>query len=337
MFAGEGDPAAPTAASTCSPRASRPPACRPRSTRSRSTASTPTERPDIYGKVGNSGVSIATLDDMKVLYDGLRPVRPVDLGVDDHQRAGAHHPRHVPQHGHRPAPRALPRRAGPRAHRGRGRRAAGLGPGERAGHGAGRHPQGGPGPEHLHLLDRVLARDDGRHRRVVRRAPGPQLLLRVDLRLPHRRGRREPHQPARLHPGQRLHLRRGVPGPGHGHRRLRPQPLVLLLATAWTPSTPCSAGWPAASGPSPCATATAPTSAPRSSSTTCRPRAGRCTPRRWRSTTSAPRCRRSAPSTTTPTACTPTPTTRRSPRRPPSRCAGRSPSSWSSTGSGAWR
>ena len=31
----------------------------------------PDERPDIFGKVGNSGVSIATLDDMKVLYDGF--------------------------------------------------------------------------------------------------------------------------------------------------------------------------------------------------------------------------------------------------------------------------
>ena len=31
----------------------------------------PARRPDIYGKVGNSGVSIATLDDMKVLYDGF--------------------------------------------------------------------------------------------------------------------------------------------------------------------------------------------------------------------------------------------------------------------------
>ncbi len=31
----------------------------------------PDERPDIYGKVGNSGVSIATLDDLKVLYDGF--------------------------------------------------------------------------------------------------------------------------------------------------------------------------------------------------------------------------------------------------------------------------
>src|SRR5207249_8013349 len=31
----------------------------------------PDLRPDIYGKVGNSGVSIATLEDMKVLYDGF--------------------------------------------------------------------------------------------------------------------------------------------------------------------------------------------------------------------------------------------------------------------------
>ena len=31
----------------------------------------PDLRPDIYGKVGNSGVSIATLDDMKALYDGF--------------------------------------------------------------------------------------------------------------------------------------------------------------------------------------------------------------------------------------------------------------------------
>jgi methylmalonyl-CoA mutase len=31
----------------------------------------PDRRPDIYGKIGNSGVSIATLDDMKVLYDGF--------------------------------------------------------------------------------------------------------------------------------------------------------------------------------------------------------------------------------------------------------------------------
>src|SRR5262249_3244709 len=31
----------------------------------------PDPRPDVYGKVGNSGVSIATLDDMKALYSGF--------------------------------------------------------------------------------------------------------------------------------------------------------------------------------------------------------------------------------------------------------------------------
>ena len=38
----------------------------------------PDRRPDIYGKVGNSGVSIATLDDMKVLYSGFDLCAPDD-------------------------------------------------------------------------------------------------------------------------------------------------------------------------------------------------------------------------------------------------------------------
>ncbi|MFO6454220.1 MULTISPECIES: fused isobutyryl-CoA mutase/GTPase IcmF [unclassified Aeromicrobium] len=36
----------------------------------------PDLRPDIYGKVGTSGVSVATLDDMKVLYDGFDLLDP---------------------------------------------------------------------------------------------------------------------------------------------------------------------------------------------------------------------------------------------------------------------
>jgi len=36
----------------------------------------PDLRPDIYGKVGNSGVSIATLEDMKVLYSGFELTNP---------------------------------------------------------------------------------------------------------------------------------------------------------------------------------------------------------------------------------------------------------------------
>jgi len=38
--------------------------------------SDPDPRPDIYGKVGNSGVSIATLDDLKVLYGGFDLCNP---------------------------------------------------------------------------------------------------------------------------------------------------------------------------------------------------------------------------------------------------------------------
>ncbi|MEZ0577153.1 fused isobutyryl-CoA mutase/GTPase IcmF [Nocardioides sp. MH1] len=36
----------------------------------------PAERPDIYGKIGTSGVSVATLEDMKALYDGFDLTSP---------------------------------------------------------------------------------------------------------------------------------------------------------------------------------------------------------------------------------------------------------------------
>ncbi|EQD40222.1 methylmalonyl-CoA mutase, large subunit, partial [mine drainage metagenome] len=36
----------------------------------------PDRRPDIYGRIGNSGVSIATLDDMKKLYSGFDLLAP---------------------------------------------------------------------------------------------------------------------------------------------------------------------------------------------------------------------------------------------------------------------
>lgn len=45
----------------------------------------PHERPDIYGKIGNSGVSIATLEDLKVLYSGfdlLSPTTSVSMTIN---------------------------------------------------------------------------------------------------------------------------------------------------------------------------------------------------------------------------------------------------------------
>src|SRR5690606_21954626 len=45
----------------------------------------PDYRPDIYGKVGESGVSICTLEDMKKLYDGfdlLAPTTSVSMTIN---------------------------------------------------------------------------------------------------------------------------------------------------------------------------------------------------------------------------------------------------------------
>ena len=189
----------------------------------------PATPPDIYGKVGTSGVSIATLEDMKALYDGFdlcSPTTSVSMTINGpaptilayflNTAIDQQVDNFAEEHGREPD-------ADEREQHRRVR------PGERPRDGAGRHPQGGPGPEHLHLLHRVQPTDDGRHPGMVHRAQGPQLLLGVDLRLPHRRGRGEPHQPARVHPRQRVHLRRGLPRARHGDRRLRAQPVVLLL------------------------------------------------------------------------------------------------------------
>ena len=197
----------------------------------------PDLRPDIYGKVGNSGVSIATLDDMKVLYSGFdlcAPNNSVSMTING------------------PAPTILAMFLNTaidqqiekfRADNGREPtddeadkiRAWTLVDGAR--HRAGRHPEGRPGPEHLHLLDRVLAQGDGRHPGVLRPPQHPQFLLGVDLRLPHRRGRREPDLAARVHAVERLHVRRGVPRARHAHRRLRAATSRSSSATGWTRST----------------------------------------------------------------------------------------------------
>ena len=152
----------------------------------------PDLRPDIYGKVGNSGVSIATLDDMKVLYSGFdltAPTTSVSMTING------------------PAPTILAMFMNTaidqqldkfRADNGREPTddEAHEDPGVDAVHGArhraGRHPQGRPGPEHLHLLHRVQPEGDGRHPGILRPARHQEFLLGVDLRLSHRRSRREP-------------------------------------------------------------------------------------------------------------------------------------------------
>ncbi len=188
----------------------------------------PDLRPDIYGKVGNSGVSIATLDDMKVLYSGFDLTAPnnsvsmtingpaptmlamfmntaIDQQVDKFRQDNKREPTDD-EHA----------------------KIIAWTLSTRARHRAGRHPEGRPGPEHLHLLDRVQPQGDGRHPGILRPARRKEFLLGVDLRLSHRRSRRQPDLAARVHVVERLHLRRDVPRARHAHRRLRAEPVVLL-------------------------------------------------------------------------------------------------------------
>ena len=55
-----------------------------------------------------------------------------------------------------------------------------------------------------------------------------EFLLGQHQRLSHRRSGREPDQPARIHAVERLHVRRGVHGARHAHRRLCAEPELLL-------------------------------------------------------------------------------------------------------------
>ena len=229
---------APTGASTCSPTACRRSGCRPRSTRSRSTATIPDRRPDIYGKVGNSGVSIATLDDMKVLYSGFdlcAPNNSVSMTING------------------PAPTILAMfmntaidqqldkfrdRQRPRADRRRGRR--------RSARGRCRTVRGtvqadilkeDQGQNTCIFSTEFSAQGDGRHPGVLRPPRRAQLLFGVDLRLPHRRGRREPDHAARVH---------ARPTASRSSRRTSRAACTSTTsrrtcrsssATAWTPST----------------------------------------------------------------------------------------------------
>jgi methylmalonyl-CoA mutase len=128
----------------------------------------PDPRPDIYGKIGNSGVSIATLDDMKVLYDGFDLVNPttsvsmtingpapIILAMFFNTALEQQLAKFKAQNGREPTDDEHQKI-----------RAWTLS--SRAWHGAGRHPQGRPGPEHLHLQYRIRPQDDGRHPGVLR-------------------------------------------------------------------------------------------------------------------------------------------------------------------------
>ncbi len=231
----------------------------------------PDRRPDIYGKVGNSGVSIATLDDMKVLYSGFDlcdPKTSVSMTING------------------PAPTILAMFMNTaidqqldkfRADNGR----------DPTDDEAGKIRDWTLSSVRGTVQADILKEDQGQNTCIF----STEFSLKVmgDIQewfvhhnvrnfysvsisgLSHRRGRREPDQPARLHAGQRLHLRRGVPRARHAHRRLRAEPVVLLLERHGPRVRGAGPRRAPHLGGGDAATATAPTSAARSSSTTARP------------------------------------------------------------------
>ena len=145
------------------------------------------DHPRVVGDVGKAGVAIDSVEDMKLLFDGI----PLDKMSVSMTMNGA----------------VLPVLAGY------------VVAGEEQGVLAGpaqrddpeRHPQRVHGPQHLHLPARAEHADRRRHH-PVHRAAHAAVQLDLDLRLPHARGGRDRGAGARLHARRRARIR------AHGRR-----------------------------------------------------------------------------------------------------------------------
>ena len=190
----------------------------------------PDERPDIYGKVGTSGVSIATLEDMKALYAGFdlcAPNTSVSMTINgpaptilafflntaiDQQLDVFTEPKGR-------APDRSTRRAEIRAQVLRTVRGT--------------------------VQADILKEDQGQNTCIFSTEFSLRMMADIAEWFVDNEVRNfysvsisgyhiaeagaNPDQPAGLHAGQRLHLRRVLPGARHEDRRLRAEPVVLLL------------------------------------------------------------------------------------------------------------
>ena len=158
----------------------------------------------VTGDVGKAGVAIDSVEDMKILFDGI-PLGGRDRVDDDERRRD-------------PRARVLRRR----------RRGAGRLPGRSRWDDPERHPQGVHGPQHVHLSARAEHADRRGHHRA-HGEPHAEVQLDLDLRLPHA-GSRGDHGPgARLHDRGRPRVRAGRDVEGPRHRQVRRAPLLLLV------------------------------------------------------------------------------------------------------------
>jgi methylmalonyl-CoA mutase len=251
----------------------------------------PALRPDIYGKVGNSGVSIATLDDMKVLYDGfnlcspstsvsmtINGPAPTILAMFMNTAIDQQVDKFVLDNGRQPTDdEAAKIRAWVLANvRGT-------------------------------VQADILKEDQGQNTCIFSTEFSLKVMGDIQEYFVHHQVRNFYSvsisgyhiAEAGANPISQLaftlsngftfveaYLARGM------HIDDFAPNLSFFFSNGMDPSTRCWDAWRAACGRWRCATSTAPTTAARSSSTTSRPRAARCTRRKSTSTTSAPPCRR---------------------------------------------
>ena len=206
--------------------------------------------PDVYGKVGESGVSICTLNDMKKLFAGfdlcaantsvsltINGPAPIMLAFFFNAAIDQQVDLFREKNGREPSETRSTKISAPT-------------PCDRARNGAGRYPQGGPGTEHLHLLDGIRAEDDGGYPAVLHRKKRSATTTRSASAATISPRPGPTRSATGLHPGQRIHFRRVLPLPRHEHRRLRAQPSVSFR-NGLDPEYALSAGWRGASGRSP--------------------------------------------------------------------------------------
>ena len=159
--------------------------------------------PVAQGEVGRTGVAIDSIEDMRVVFDGI-PLDRVSTSMTINAPA---------------ALAAAPLRAGGGG-AGRARREAPR-------HRPERHPQGVHRPRELHLPAAAVDADHDRPLRVLRGAAAA-LQHDLHLRLPHPRGRLDGGSGARVHDRERHRVLRGGSRGRPLARRVRRARLVLL-------------------------------------------------------------------------------------------------------------
>ena len=133
------------------------------------------DHPRVVGDVGKAGVAIDSVEDMKILFDGI----PLDKMTVSMTMNGAVLPvlaGYIVAAEEQGVDRGAARRDHPE-----------------------RHPQGVHGPQHLHLSARAEHADRRRHHRV-HGAAHAEVQLDLDLRLPHAGGGRDRGAGARRSP-----------------------------------------------------------------------------------------------------------------------------------------